>query len=235
MFYGNNAEARSDSPSSPKSCGKRGNHRIRFSRTGWTLFSAAVFALLFSGVANAQSHLGQDPNDHVILSFYGQGQSGLCGDGDGLTMEFSRVFPDGTRASFSIPTGKLFVVTDFDLTSYVGVFLEATPARGGTLEAKMRIARPNHGSSPIVYRSSFHLVQDLESGNFTRNFQTLAGISVAKNSELCPEISWDNGLPGQGVPLKVTSGTYRGYLISDGTSDQTIGLPTEIRKSLTGR
>jgi hypothetical protein len=33
----------------------------------------------------------------------------------------------------------------------------------------------------------------------------------------------------------VTSGTYRGYLISDGTSDQTIGVPTEIRKSLTGR
>ncbi len=230
MFYGNNAEARSDSPSSPKSCGKRGNHMIRFSRTGWTLFSAAVFALLFSGVANAQSHLGQDPNDHVILSFYGQGQSGLCDDVDGLTMQFSRVLPDGTRASFSIPTGKLFVVTDFDLTSY-----EPTLARGGALETVLRIASPNHGSSPIVYRSSFHLVQDLESRNFTRNFQTLAGISVAKNSELCPEIWLDNGSPGQGVPLKVTSGTYRGYLISDGTSDQTIGLPTEIRKSLTGR
>ena len=143
-------------------------------------------------------------------------------------MQFSRVLPDGTKASFSISKGKLFVLTNFDLTRY-----EPTLARGGALHATLRIAHPNHAYASIVYRSSFHLVQDLESRNFTRNFQTLPGISVAKNAELCPEIWLDNGSPR--FRLTVTAGTYRGYLISDGSTDETLGLPTGIRKSLTGR
>jgi hypothetical protein len=55
------------------------------------------------------SDLGQPIRDHVTLMCYGTVQ----GDSS-VTWTFYRIFPDGTVDGFSIPQGRILVVTDVD-------------------------------------------------------------------------------------------------------------------------
>ncbi len=178
----------------------------------------------FAGLAQADSHLNQQPDDHVILTFWAFGPGGFCkvgGDSGDESLYMQRIMPNGTAAPFSIPKGKRLVVTDFNLKTYV----DSPFPRTGTVTAHLRLI--NNADSPlsghIVYNQDFHLVTDHDTNNLTIEGQTLAGISVGEDAHLCPVMSLDHGAAGP-ESIMVVSGNYRGYLIDAApTTDPTGG------------
>jgi hypothetical protein len=173
-------------------------------RSGLLLGAALMLA---AETVSAETHLNRPlPEQHVIVNFF-QMPGGICPDGAGSTLRFYRILPSGAQIPFQIPFGFYFVVTDFDLTTYAPG-LRATDS----IETLLRLFPSGASSGPIVHRSSFHLVADLSSDNFTVNHQSLAGMMVGPAATLCPEMHADAGASGL-EELMVTSGVYRGYFV----------------------
>jgi len=192
--------------------------------TVWTRrLMAATLALsisLAAGLAPADTHLGQQPDDHVILTFWSFGSGGFCSAGQGSeTLFVERIMPDASAVPFTIPKGKRLIVTDFNLKTYVGGLFTRT----ATVNALLRLVNLGKGKGGhIVYDHDFHLVEDHDTINLTMEGQSLAGISVGADAALCPEISYDDGSVGK-KRLLVTSGNYRGYLIDDAPAQDPTG------------
>jgi len=83
-----------------------------------SLGAALALALLLAPPAGAATHMGQATAEHVNVHFFGGMQGGDCPDQQGsTTLYMQRLHPDGTKTAFSIPKGKVLVVTDFDFTA----------------------------------------------------------------------------------------------------------------------
>ena len=190
--------------------------RTRMARIALAVVASTMTALS----AGAETHLAQQPDDHVILSFWSFGQNGFCPAGSGSeTLYLERVLPDATAAAFTIPKGKRLIVTDFNLTTSLGSSFPRTTA----IEAVLRLVNVAKGNGGfIVHRQDFHLVEDHDTVNLTLEGQSLAGISVGEEAALCPEIFYDDGTVGKKRML-VTSGNYRGYLIDAAPSQNPTG------------
>lgn len=188
----------------------------RIVRTTLAMGACAMTALS----AGAETHLAQQPDDHVVLSFWSFGQKGFCSAGSGSeTLYLERIFPDATAAPFSIPKGKRLVVTDFNLTTYLG----SSFPRTSSIQASLRLVNVAKGNGGhIVHRQDYPLVEDLDTVNLTLGGQSLAGISVGEGAALCPEIFYDDGSTGKKL-MMVTSGNYRGYLIDAAPSQSPTG------------
>lgn len=167
----------------------------------------ATLVVMAAGGARAQSHLNRPPEQHLIVSFFGQGDEHPCPDGGGQTLWMRRVLWSGQQVPFQVPFGYYMVITDFDLTTFLpGTFPDTT-----AIQTILRLVPAGSATGPIVYRSSYHLTSDMSSKNYSTSEQSLAGILVGPGAALCPEMALDDS--DGGLSLIVTSGTYRGYLI----------------------
>lgn len=177
-------------------------------RSRSTAPAALALLLLLAAPAGAATHMGQATAEHVNVHFFGGMSGGDCPDQQGsTTLYMQRLYPDGQVASFSIPKGKVLVVTDFEFTARPYEPLGARTSLRAALWLKP--AGSKSGGS-IAWRDSFHLSEDLVSKLFVVGGQSLSGILVGDTAALCPTVSYDDG---GSEPLIITGGSYRGYLI----------------------
>ena len=154
---------------------------------------------------NILTHMGVPPEDHVILQTLGV--LGQC-DALGLARyEFrTRMFMDGRVTSdFSIPEGRVLVVTDFDW--------QYKHPQGASKAGELTIMRLNitEGSG---FNSDYYRVLDSAiilgpegSGGTSENLTS--GILVASGSQLCMDVT-----PGSnGPPSGIQHAIIRGYLL----------------------
>ena len=112
-----------------------------------------------------------------------------------------RVFPDRSTKAFAVPKEKVFVVTDFNVRGYL-------PSGSGNSRSAMhtifRLTSSPKVSDTVVYRSSFHLTNDLDATGFTINGDMRGGIAVGTGRALCPAMEMDDG--SQNVELLIVTG-----------------------------
>lgn len=176
-----------------------------------TFLTTVLFLLGSAAPALAQTHMGQDYKEHVNIQFFsGGGREAACpvGGEDRGKLAMYRIFPDTHTQLFSVPAGKVLVVTDFDVTA----FNNGTGALRESLLLSLSAVKAGASSGPIVYRSSFHLAADLDSKLYALNGRSLAGLIVSEGVSLCPQVRVDDGSQF-GIGLIITAGNLRGYLI----------------------
>jgi hypothetical protein len=178
------------------------------------LAAALSMAIPLATPAAAATHLGQGTAEHVNVHFFGGMSGGDCSDfqGGSTTLYMQRLHPDGSTTPFSIPKGKVLVVTDFDFSTSLHRALGVR----SSLRAKLLLKAAGSGKQggTIAWQDSFHLTEDLVSKNFAVDGQSLSGIFVADTGALCPAVTFDDGSQ---EALIITGGNYRGYLIDAGS------------------
>lgn len=183
---------------------------------------AASLAIPLTTTAAAATHMRQGASEHVNVHFFGGMSGGDCSDfqGESTTLYMQRLHPDGSKTPFSIPKGKLFVVTDFDFSTSLH---QALGVRS-SLRAKLLLKAAGSGKQggTIAWQDSFHLAEDLVSKNFVVGGQSLSGIFVADTGALCPAVTFDDGSQDA---LIITGGNYRGYLIDASSPPSTTDDP----------
>ncbi len=151
-----------------------------------------------------RTHLWRNPDDHILLNFFGD-PSGVCPPtGGNGPYKFRRIFPDATLADFAIPPEHLLVITDFNVTA------ARSPSypSGSALELILRVTNVTTNTGETGYRRSYQFPVDMTSVNHTLSGDMRAGIVLATGTMLCPSFSLtdDSGTGG----AFATSGNYRG-------------------------
>jgi len=173
-------------------------------------FVTLVALIASSAPAFAGSHLGQAPEDHVIVHFWSFGTDGFCPSYQGdQTLRMDRVLPDASVEPFEVPWGRRFVMTDFE----VKVAVHGMGKRTGVVSSTLQLVNTATPDAPqIVHDKDFHLVEDHISRNLVIEGGSHAGSVVAPNARLCPSVRFDDDSSGSEF-MSITSGTFRGYLI----------------------
>jgi hypothetical protein len=178
----------------------------------WTCAAAAV--ALAGDVAAAQvSHLGQNVADHVMLRSgtpSGRFVSTCPVPASPQGMVLFRVWPDGTRESesFTVPSGRLLVITDVEWTVM-------NRTNGGALTAGATVRFRLQIGSGTTFSSVF-LSPTVEVGSeraaVSGSEQLTTGIAVGPNTTICP--SAVEFIPNGFASAWVNELVLRGYLIT---------------------
>lgn len=185
-------------------------------RRNSTILGLSVLALCCVGVyfvwsskfCCKQSHLFQNPKDHVVLTR--EFHTGGCGIQES---EFFRIYPNGTKENspFRVPFGRLLVITDVDwwladfrepyTSGYATYFTLALEHKVGDLVTTYRVFRDTKKDDP--------------QNRLGRSVAMTAGFVVAPDTRICP---FAQVAPNNDPDILRLSVILRGYLI-DGTSD----------------
>ena len=158
---------------------------------------------------NKQSHLFQNPRDHVVLTR--EFHSGGCGIQES---EFFRIYPNGTKdgTPFRVPAGKLLVVTDVDW--WLADFREPfAPGYSTYFELALEHQVGNYISTYRVFIDTG--ISDPQN-RLGRSVSMTTGFVVAPDTRICP---FAQVAPSNDPDLLRLHVILRGYLI-DGTSDE---------------
>ena len=173
----------------------------------------SIVAMALAGAASvapagpAASHLGQSPNDHVVLEIIHVGPTG-CGSG---SFDFARVLPDAsydygpTSNGWRVPAGKVLVVTDLDWQ-----YNHPGGAAGAGKREILNVSIVNMTTSMDIRVMESTIVLDASGEGGTSEAAT-AGFVVSSAARICVETSPDPAFGGGGINHLL----LRGYLMSD--------------------
>lgn len=167
----------------------------------WTLL--VVLAPLTTYAQPAQSHLGLDIGDHVVLKGFSSGDDDGCLDSF-LGVLF-RVLPDGSKEPqpFEVPAGRLLVITDveWEVDGLVG---------GGKLNPGRTVFMGVSIGGSGVFRSRSVEV-GFQRGRLGTSEQLTAGFPVGEGTQICTFATQTDAFTSSNARLVVV--LLRGYLI----------------------
>jgi hypothetical protein len=160
------------------------------------------------------SHLGQSIQDHVTLVDREHPGETKCDTNSFENRAFFRVSPEGKVEAkpFSVPKGRLLVVTDVEWSAYGGPndTIDLKPDR--TLRLTIHVGNANQISdNPVVFMSALTLDQAAAQGRPGRSEYCTAGFVVASGRRICPNV-WATQPDGGWVAF-IERIILRGYLI----------------------
>jgi hypothetical protein len=149
------------------------------------------------------THLGQSPQDHVLLKAMAPGFEG-CDSFLGQT-GLLRIFPDGFEetSAFEVPTGKMLVVTDVDWQV----------SKDPTAFLTTRILIVRLGLETVdFYRTSTTVTPDIVTGGLAGgNDRSVSGVVFGPGTSPCIAATTSDN--SGGAVHTLTSTFVRGYLI----------------------
>ena len=137
--------------------------------------TAAAPALVRDVNAASATHLGRKASEMVSLN-------GLFNASNEIF--FMRTLPDGTATTFTIPSGKVFIITDVNWTIEAG--------NPGTVE-RLNL-RVENLANPALFRNVFDSTLTLNSaGMNVSNERLTAGIVVSSNAKITASVTMPTG------------------------------------------
>lgn len=175
----------------------------------------AGYLIYYKSIFIEQSHLFQDPKEHVVLTR--EFHVGGCGL---LESEFFRIYPNGTKDGdpFRVPGGRLLVITDVDW--WLADFREPfSPGYATYFELALEHRIDNYISTYRVFKDT---LKDDPQNRLGRSVSMTAGFVVAPDTRICP---FAQVAPTNDRDILRLDVILRGYLI-DGVSRK-VGSPLQ--------
>ncbi len=181
------------------------------SKTILIMITSFLSLLPFTANAQALTHLGQPPGQHVTLD-YRFDANNLCGN--------SRIFfqrsPNGTVASnhFRVPSGKFFIITDLVWEAAPGAGSGGNFLAGRTLRVTVTSRTSNGLQNRLVFISSpINLTAELAGPNQVGgSYHLIAGVRVGTGRVLCAGANSIH--PSGGSAHSVRAAEIHGYLVN---------------------
>jgi hypothetical protein len=160
------------------------------------------------------SHLGQSIQDHVTLVDREHPGETKCDTNSFENRAFFRVSPEGKVEAkpFSVPKGRLLVVTDVEWAAYGGPNDTVALKPDTTLRLEIHVGNAKQIiDNPTVFISSITLDQAAAAGRPGRSEYCTAGFVVAAGRRICPNAYTAD--PNSGATAFIDMIILRGYLI----------------------